>query len=73
MQNQTFRDNIRRPREVTLEYCLDLSQVHEDQSPEFFVQHDVKLGAARRFVHDIGLWVEQPGEAGSYGISSDLI
>lgn len=73
VQNQTFRDNIRRAREVALKYCLDLSQVHEDQNPEFFVQHDVKLGAARRFVRDISLWVKQRGAAASYVISSDSI
>lgn len=72
VQNQTFRDNIRRAREVTLEYCLDLSQIHEDQNPEFFVQHEVKLGAARRFVRDIHLWVKQRGEATSYDKNSDL-
>jgi hypothetical protein len=71
VQNQTFRDNIKRAREVTLEYCLDLSQLHEDQNPEFFVQHDVKLGAARRFVRDIGLWVKQRAEVASYDINSN--
>lgn len=54
---------------MTLEYCLDLSQLYEDQNPDFFVQHDMKLGAARRFVRDISLWVKQRGEAASYDMN----
>lgn len=61
---------------MTLECCLDFSQIYKDQNPEFFVQYNVKIpksGAARRFVCDIGLWVKQRGEADFYDISSDLI
>lgn len=62
VNNETFRDNINKARDVTLENCLDLMQVHEDQDPEFFVKRGVKLGAARRFVCDIGHWVKRRGE-----------
>jgi hypothetical protein len=48
---------------VTLENCLDLMQIYEDQDPGFFVKHGVKVGAARRFVRDIGLWVKQRRQA----------
>lgn len=62
VSNETFRDNIIKARDVTIENCLDLMQVYEDQDPGFFVKHGVKLGAARRFVRDIGLWVKRRGE-----------
>jgi hypothetical protein len=47
--------NINKARDMTLENCLDLMQIYEDQDPGFFVKHGVKVGAARRFVRDIGL------------------
>jgi len=62
VSNEAFRDNIIKARDVTLENCLDLTQVSEDQDPAFFVKHGVKVGAARRFVRDIGLWLKQRGE-----------
>ena len=62
MSNETFRDNINEAREVTLENCLDLMQIYEDQDPAFFVKHGVKVGAARRFARGIGLWVKRRGE-----------
>ncbi|CAI7580189.1 unnamed protein product [Penicillium pancosmium] len=62
VSNEAFRDNIDKARDVTLENCLDLTQIYVDQDPGFFVKHGVKVGAARRFVHDIGVWVKQRGE-----------
>jgi hypothetical protein len=62
VSNETFRENINKARDVTLENCLDLMQIHEDQDPGFFVKHGVKVGAPRRFVHDIGLWVKRRKE-----------
>ncbi|RJE21196.1 hypothetical protein PHISCL_06472 [Aspergillus sclerotialis] len=62
VSNESFRDNINKARDVTLENCLDLMQIYEDQDPSFFVRHGVKLGAARRFVRDIGVWVKGRGE-----------
>jgi hypothetical protein len=57
--HETFRDNINKARDVTLENCLDLMQIYEDQDPSFFVTHGVKIGAARRFVGDtIGFWAK---------------
>ncbi|OQD97695.1 hypothetical protein PENSOL_c011G11389 [Penicillium solitum] len=38
------------------------SRIYEDQDPGFFVKHGVKVGAARRFVRDIGLWVKRRKE-----------
>ncbi|KAJ5500643.1 hypothetical protein N7453_009694 [Penicillium expansum] len=62
VSNEAFRDNITKARDVTLESCLDLMQVYEDQDPDFFVKRGVKVGAARRFVRDIGHWVNRRGE-----------
>ncbi|KAJ5534297.1 hypothetical protein N7527_000551 [Penicillium freii] len=55
-------ENINKARDVTLENCLDLMQIYKDQDPGFFVKHGVKVGAARRFVRDIGLWVKRRTE-----------
>ena len=63
VSNEAFRENINKARDVTLENCLDLMQIYEDQDPSFFVTHGVKVGAARRFVRDIGLWVKRCKEA----------
>ncbi|KAI2734473.1 hypothetical protein DTO013E5_9156 [Penicillium roqueforti] len=48
VSSETSRENIQKARDVALEYCLDLKQIHEDQDPDFFVKHGVKAGAARR-------------------------
>lgn len=73
VSNKTFRDNIKKARDVTLENCLDLMQIHEDQDPGFFVNHGVKVGAARRFVRDVGLWVKQREEVTCNSSASDWI
>ncbi|KAJ5502326.1 hypothetical protein N7463_005200 [Penicillium fimorum] len=39
VSNETFSDNINKARDVTLENCLDVIQVYEDQDPSFFVKH----------------------------------
>lgn len=57
--NETFKENIQKARDVALENCLDLKQIHEDQDPEYFVEHGVKAGAARRCVGDICCWVNR--------------
>jgi hypothetical protein len=61
--NEVFRENINKARDVTLESCLDLMQIYEDQDLDFFVMHGVKVGAGRRFVRDIGFWVKRRKEA----------
>jgi hypothetical protein len=53
VSSETFRENIQKARDVALENCLDLRQIHEYQALEFFVENDMKAGAARRFVSDI--------------------
>ncbi|KAJ5223962.1 hypothetical protein N7468_008504 [Penicillium chermesinum] len=63
VSSEAFRENIQKARDVALENCLDLKQIHEDQDPEFFVKHGVKAGAARRFVSDIAQWVMRQGNA----------
>ncbi|CAI7567415.1 unnamed protein product [Penicillium viridicatum] len=50
MSSETFKENIIKACDVTIENCLDLMQVYEDQDLGFFVDHGVKVGAARRFI-----------------------
>ncbi|KAJ5543730.1 hypothetical protein N7513_007238 [Penicillium frequentans] len=57
VSSETFRENIQKVRDVALENCLDLKQIHDDQDPEFFVENGVKAGAARRLVSYIVRWV----------------
>ncbi|KAF7136924.1 hypothetical protein CNMCM5793_006586 [Aspergillus hiratsukae] len=55
----TFRENVRKARDVTLENCLDLKQIYYDRDPDFFVRQGVKIGVARRFVSEISDWVKE--------------
>ena len=38
VSSETFGENIQKARDVGLENCLDLKQIHEDQDPDFFCQ-----------------------------------
>ncbi|KAF9249764.1 hypothetical protein DTO027I6_9468 [Penicillium roqueforti] len=35
VSNEAFRENINKARDMTLENCLDLMQIYEDQDPGF--------------------------------------
>jgi hypothetical protein len=39
VSNETFRENINKARHVTLENCLDRTQIYEDPERGFFVKH----------------------------------
>lgn len=54
---ESFKENIKKVRDIALDNCLDLKQI-SGENPEFFVKQGVKIGAARRFVADIGLWIQ---------------
>ncbi|CAG8041566.1 unnamed protein product [Penicillium salamii] len=41
-----------------LENVLELKQVSKDQDPGFFIGKGINMGIARRFVENIGHWVE---------------
>jgi hypothetical protein len=58
VSTDAFKENIRKARDVILENCLDLKQIYHDQDPNFFVQVEVKVGVARRFVSEIDEWVK---------------
>lgn len=58
-------------RNVALENCLDLRQIHEDQDSEFFINQGVKVGAARRFVGEIKSWLEDCGKDRNSGDGVD--
>jgi hypothetical protein len=36
VSSEIFRENIQKARDVALENCLDLKQIHADQDPDFF-------------------------------------
>jgi hypothetical protein len=57
VSSEIFKENIRKARDVTLAHCLDLKQIHDHIEPDFFDKEDVKIGAARRWVNDIPLWI----------------
>ncbi|KAJ5009694.1 hypothetical protein K4K57_008395 [Colletotrichum sp. SAR 10_99] len=61
VQCETLKQEFRKAFEVALGDGFDLEQIHEDQSPDFFVERGIKIGVARRFVRDIGKWAEQFG------------
>ena len=59
VSTESFRENVRKARDVTLENCLDLKQIYYDQDPNFFIGQGVKIGVARRFVSEISDWVKE--------------
>ncbi|PWY82076.1 hypothetical protein BO70DRAFT_379624 [Aspergillus heteromorphus CBS 117.55] len=56
VQDEGFKAEFRKARDVALENALDLEQIHMDQDPGFFMENGVKKGIARRFVDDIKEW-----------------
>ncbi|KAI3050159.1 hypothetical protein CBS147353_11647 [Aspergillus niger] len=50
VSRDSFKEQMDIARNVALENCLDLRQIHKDQDSGFFVSQGVKVGAARRFV-----------------------
>lgn len=54
-----LKDDIEKAQNLALANGLDLKQIYEDQDPDFFTQSGVKVGVARRFVHDIRDWVNK--------------
>lgn len=57
--SQRYKDDIDKARDIALENGLDLKQIDGDQDPEFFIKLGVKIGVARRFVHEIRKWVDE--------------
>jgi hypothetical protein len=58
VSSDAYKENIEKARDIALENCLDLGQIHAE-NPDFFVKQGVKIGAARRFVSHIRLWLEE--------------
>ncbi|CAG8162240.1 unnamed protein product [Penicillium nalgiovense] len=58
VENDSLKSAFREVCDVMLENGLDLDQVYRDQDPHFFIEKGIKIGIARRFVEDIGKWVE---------------
>jgi hypothetical protein len=58
VENDTLKTEFREVCDVMLENGLDLEQVYRDQEPHLLFEKGIKIGIARRFVEDIGKWVE---------------
>ncbi|KAL2811012.1 hypothetical protein BDW59DRAFT_179413 [Aspergillus cavernicola] len=58
VNSESYRENIRRARDIALDNCFDLGQISRE-NPEFFVKQGVKIGVARRFVSHTGIWRDQ--------------
>ncbi|KUM57422.1 hypothetical protein ACN42_g9767 [Penicillium freii] len=58
VENDSLKTAFREVCDVMLENGLDLEQVYRDQDPTFFIAKGIKIGIARRFVEDIGKWVQ---------------
>jgi hypothetical protein len=65
---ESFKENIKKARDIVLDNCLDLKQIC-GENPDFFVKQGVKIGAARRFVANIGHWIKhcEQGKASENG------
>lgn len=60
VSTDNFKENIRKARDIVLDNCLDLGQLHNPKiGPEFFVKEGVKIGVAHRFVNDTNKWLKQ--------------
>jgi hypothetical protein len=59
VRREDQKDDIQNMCDMALEYRLDLQQLYDDQDPDFFISRGIKLGVARRFIRDIGYWVQQ--------------
>ncbi|EED22758.1 conserved hypothetical protein [Talaromyces stipitatus ATCC 10500] len=58
VETEQFIHNIKKARDIAFENCLDLKQICTDKNPGYFYEQGVKIGAARRFVNDVLLWIE---------------
>lgn len=60
VNTENFKESIRRARDIVLENCLDLGQLHNPKiGADFLVKKGVKIGVAFRFVSDTNKWLNQ--------------
>jgi hypothetical protein len=59
IRREDQKDDIQNTCDMALEHGLDLQQLYDDQDPDFFISRGIKVGVARRFIRDIGYWVQQ--------------
>lgn len=68
-------DNLKKDYEkacqVALENGLDLQQIFSRPDPSFFIEREVKIGTAHRFVDDITEWVQESCVSPVYEHDSD--
>jgi hypothetical protein len=56
VDNSDWKGGFHCSRDITLEVCLDLRRVYQDQGTEFFFSNGVKAGIARLCVEDVPTW-----------------
>jgi hypothetical protein len=59
VRREDQKKEIQRVCDVVLHHGLDLHQVFHDQNPGLFTDKGIKIGIARRFIRDIGYWIQQ--------------
>jgi hypothetical protein len=55
--DEELKNDYRKACEVALKNGLDLEQIVNRPDPQFFIQREVRIGTAHRFVDDITEWV----------------
>lgn len=58
VNSDSYKENIKKARDIALDNCLDLGQIHAE-NPDFFIKQEVKIGVTRRFVSHTSLWLEE--------------
>ncbi|KAJ5715999.1 uncharacterized protein N7483_013180 [Penicillium malachiteum] len=58
MSDEVLKAEVKKACDVALDDGLNLAQIDEDKSPDYFTKRGVKWGIARRFVSDIRFWAE---------------
>ncbi|KAJ5899178.1 hypothetical protein N7495_003922 [Penicillium taxi] len=58
VNDEDLKNDFRKACQVALKNGLDLQQIVNRPNPKFFIERDIKIGTAHRFVDDIIEWVE---------------
>jgi hypothetical protein len=62
VDDEDLKNDYRKACQVALKNGLDLQQIVNRPDPSFFIDREVKIGTAHRFVDDIMEWVESRRE-----------
>ncbi|OAL42639.1 hypothetical protein IQ07DRAFT_525749 [Pyrenochaeta sp. DS3sAY3a] len=59
VRSQKQKQSYKMARDLTLDRALDLEHVHIDSDAQFYIDHGVLEGVARRFVTDVKVFLDQ--------------